>query len=300
MASIRLQKSGIASGTVELCRFSGNRLGAQVDTMQLFDAEGIEITDTVSSGLIAYEYLSADDGSEWRLFDIAGINNFQDGTNQIPQVTGGRVTRVRATFSGFPAGTTFNAWCFGYSFPNNNIDGRVYGGVKALNVQSFTENNCKIGRQHEFSFYNPSLAAGASYYIAIQTGSDPVIVKNLSLQFNSSEVSEAWHRNPTIATLPDPVTIYNFNDELAVPAKMSAYINVTPSDLGEQISPEFHSIGVDGSNNKQQSSDVTQPDAERILWRNRLYLWRVTNENAITCKIAGFFSMYEGGLSIER
>lgn len=300
MSSLRFNKRGIANGTVELCRFDYNCLGAQVDTMQFFDAEGVEITDTVTSGLITYEYLSSDDGSEWRLLDIAGINNIQDGTNQIPQVTGGRVTRIRATFDGFPAGTTFNAWCFGYSFPNNNIDGRVYGGVKAFNVQSFTENNCKIGRQHEFSFYNPSLDAGSSYYIAIQTGSDPVIVKNLSLQFNSSAVTEAWYRNPTIATLPTPTPIYNFNDELAVPVKMMAYTGVTPSNLGEQISPEFYSIGVDGSNNKQQSSDANQPDAERILWRNRLYLWRVTNVNSVTCKVSGFFSMYEGGLSIER
>ena len=300
MSSLRFSKTGIASGVVELCSFPYNCLGAQVDTMQLFNAEGVEVTDTVTTGLISYEYLSSDDGSEWRLFDIAAINNFQDGTNQIPQVTGGRVTRIRATFDSFPVGTTFKAWCFGYSFPNNNIDGRVYGGVKAFNVQSFTENNCKIGRQHEFAFYVAELNPAESYHIAIQTGDDPVLIKTLAVQFNSSEVTEVWYKNPVIATLPTPTPIYNFNDELAVPVKMTAYLGVTPSNLVTQISPEFHSIGVDGSNNQQQSSDAILPDAERILWRNRLYLWKVTNVNSVTCKVSGFFSMYEGGLSIER
>jgi hypothetical protein len=302
MASLRFNKQGLASGTVEICQFPYNCLGAQVDTMQLFDADGIEITDTVPSGSIVYQYLSADDGSEWRNFDIAAINNVQDGSNQVPHVTGNRVTKVRATFSGFPEGTTFNAWCFGYSFPNAIIDSRVVGGVKAFNVQSFTENNCKSGTQHEFSVYIPSLGAGDSYYIAIQTSDDPILVKSFNVQFDGALTSAVWFKNPTIATLPDPITIYNLNDELAVPFKSSVYLNVTPSSAGDQISPVFMSIGNEGSNNKKVSSDSDSPDAglERVLWRNRLYLWKITNENADACKVSIVASMYEGGLSIER
>lgn len=277
--SDRQTKSGAASGTVMLAEFNYNKLACQVPTMAFFDSVGNNVTDTLTQGMVFYEYL-AGDFEEWRPFDIAPRNILTDGTNQVPQVTGTVVRKVRATFAGFPAGTTFQSAVIALHAPTANIDSRIMGGNQAINIQPFVEANSKNGTQYEAAFYIPSLAAGASAYVLMQVGAQPVALKDVQVGFKSLLLSVDTWRNPSF-TGGTPIPVFNMNDELAVPDDVTLLANPVVTNNGTQVSPSVYTLGTQDVGNRIVGTISNTVGVERILWRNSTYLLRVTNRDTV-------------------
>lgn len=309
MSNIKqIETTGTADGTVSLATFPYNPLACQIQVMRYYDPQGNDITDSLPSGSVLYEFRAAadPDDAEWRPFDIAKRNVLTDGTNAIPKVTSSLVREIRATFSNFPAGTTFKsvATCQYDAMPE--LDARIVGGTQAVNVQPFTEANSKNGTQYEAAFYIPSLPIfnpdnpdASSAFVAIQIGILPVALKDIQVGFKSLLFSVDTWRNP-IFTGGAEIPVFNMNDELAVPDDVTLLANPTVTNKGTQVSPTVYTLGTQNAGNRINGTISNTAGVERILWRNSTYLLRVTNRDTVnTTPVTAVATWYQGGLSIE-
>lgn len=174
----------------------------------------------------------------------------------------------------------------------------VINGSEALTVQAFTELNCKSGRQYEASAYIPVLAAGTSSDIVFEIGDEPVILKEVILQFDSKVISTASYRSPdyTGGALLD---VYNMSDRDPVAQDIVIKLGVAVSSVGVQISPTITTIGSEGVGNLRIGSISAPAGIERILRENTNYLLRVTNLDTIAARISAHATWYQGGLSTD-
>lgn len=171
-------------------------------------------------------------------------------------------------------------------------------GLQAFTVQPFTEINSKLGVQYEASFFNPSLASGASADIVIEVGNEPMLVKDIEVRFNVELISSAVYRSPTWSGGSE-IGVYNMSDRSPVPDDVTITAGVTVTDTGTQISPTVYSIGSEGQGNRQLSNVSQTSGVERILAENTTYLLRITNESSISSVISGISTWYQGPVSTE-
>lgn len=299
----QIAATGAADGTVELAEFPYNPLSCQIHTMRFYNAQGQDITDTLTSGVVYYEFQSsADPEGEWRAFDIAKRNVLTDGITAVPKVTATLIRKVRATFTGFPADTSFRAISMCQYDAMPEIDARAFGGTQALNVQFFPEANSKNGTQYEAE-YRTTLAAagdaGDTAYLVFDVGSQPIALKDVITQFKSLEFEDQFYRF-TDFNGGTPVDIFNLNDELAVPELLDILSGATINDIGEPVSPAISTLGNLNQGNKAQSNIANTAGVERIMWRNRTYAYRMTNlDSTNPCPVRILATWYQGGLSIE-
>lgn len=177
-------------------------------------------------------------------------------------------------------------------------DPRTIDGIKAITTQPFTELNSKLGTQYEAAFYMPSLAAEASTDIIIVIGStNPVLIKDISLQFNSERVSTQLFTSP-LYTNGTEITVYNLNDEDAVADDITLIGGATVSSPGAAVSPEIVSIGTENLGNRAVSSVAGGVGVERKLRAGGTYCYRITNLDTTNgAEISGVATWYQGPLS---
>ena len=179
-----------------------------------------------------------------------------------------------------------------------SINEQVIGGNKAITVQSFAEKNSKDGTQYEAAFFEPDLDSGASVDIVLVVGDNPILMKDISIQFNVEDISSQWFRNP-VYTGGTEMQVYNFNDEQAVPDDVTILAGPTVTDTGTAVGPLIHSLGEEKRGNFRASNVSQGVGFERVLWSNSTYLFRLTNESDISAKVAGFATWFQGVLSTQ-
>lgn len=179
------------------------------------------------------------------------------------------------------------------------FDPRVVDGNKAITSQSFTELNSKTGRQYEASFYDDALAASGVADIAFEVGDDPVLMKDVAIQFTSLVISLQVFKGPTF-TGGNAITIYNMYEGGAVSPTSTVTGNVSTSDAGTPISPTEYSLGATAQGNRLISSGAGGVGVERVLSAGETYLFRITNEDDTNASmIAGLATWYQGPISVN-
>lgn len=179
------------------------------------------------------------------------------------------------------------------------FDPRVIDGNKAITSQSFTELNSKTGRQYEASFYQASLAASGVSDIAFEVGDDPVLIKDVGIQFTSAITSLQVFKGPTF-TGGAGITIYNLNDAGAVTPTSIVTGGVSTSDTGAAVSPKQYSLGAEGIGERLLSTTGIGVGVERVLEAGATYLFRITNEDDTNATmIAGLATWYQGPISVN-
>lgn len=219
------------------------------------------------------------------------------GVGNIAQVDGGlsgawvRAVGASAVLSVQPAHYGIRRFAFS--------DPRVVDGNKAFTVQSFSELNSKRGTQYEAAFYLASLAAGASVDLAFVIGAGRVLIKDISVQFDSAEIATQLFRAPTY-TGGSALGVYSMNDQDAVAGTVSVLSGVTTSSPGVAVGPQIRSLGSEAVGNRAQSSFAGGVGVERVLRANATYLYRVTNTDPTNAtRIAGVSTWYQGPLSVD-
>ena len=197
--------------------------------------------------------------------------------------------------------------------PSDMIDGEIEGqrrvkvaineplidGDKAVTVQMFTELNSRTGRQYEASFYVPALASGASADVVIVVGAEKMLIKDISVQFESDEIQTQLFRGPSY-TGGTEIPVFNLNDGGAVPDDVELLAGASVTDTGTAVGPAVRSLGVaPGFILPRQTSLGQGVGVERVLADNATYLYRITNTNGATTRIAGLATWYQGPISTE-
>lgn len=175
------------------------------------------------------------------------------------------------------------------------IDYRVYTGLKALTTQPFIESNVKNGTQWEVSFENAAVVAGGNADAVMQTGNQYVLVKNRQVSFTGSEIEISVYKNPTY-TGGTPLPVYNLNTSFATAPLATLYAGVSVTSVGTEIAAKTHAYGSD-TNANQTVGSYNVIGIERVLQPNTAYLLRIQNQSAITAKVAGYITFYEGEIS---
>lgn len=175
------------------------------------------------------------------------------------------------------------------------IDYRVYTGLKGLTTQPFIEANVKNGTQWELSFENPSLASGANSDAILTTGASYVLVKSRLINFTGSEIEVSVYKDTTY-TGGVTVPIYNLNTQIGGSPLSIAKAGISVVSLGTEIAAKTYAYGAD-TNANQAVGSFNVVGIERVLAPNTTYMLRVTNQAAVSIKVAGYITFYEGEIS---
>lgn len=176
------------------------------------------------------------------------------------------------------------------------IDPEIVGGNQAITAQSFTELNSKRGTQYEAAVYTPVLPGGESLFFTLAVGANPVLIKDVLLQFNSDTISTTIFKNPTV-TNGNTVEVFNLNDAGAVVADVVLTAGVNVISTGVQVGPEIYTIGEVGQGNRAISTVGINSGVERVLEANSTYMYRITNKDTSAGAVSGLITWYQGPLS---
>lgn len=172
-------------------------------------------------------------------------------------------------------------------------------GQEAFITEPFTAVNSKTGSQFVGSIYEPALAAGAAFDIIVVVGDEPLIMKDILNEFETNALSTQWFRNP-VYTGGAPQTIYNFNDEQANPQDFTIVGGATVTDPGTPVGPEVYTLGGTTVGNRGIVRETIAGGVERILWRNSIYMYRITNQDtSASTRLVTSATWYQGPLSTE-
>lgn len=288
--------SGDASGTFESKVIRGNPLTCHLESMAFFDGSGNKFDP--SQGVTVFEYLTYDD-NEWREWDLAARNDYGDGLNYPSRVTGKLIRKVRVTFSGFPANTTFIARFYHLPVADGSLDARVQNGDQALTIQPFTEQNSKDGLQFYKNFAIDALATSGTRWTIIQTGNKDVLMKTIDMKGNN-ELFDFTIFEGTDFTPNTPLTVRNYNLRDTVPAStVTVYDGVTVNANGTQKSDPFRGVGSPSVGGRAIGS--ARGSGIEFVWKkNTVYGIRQRNlsaTNTLTGEI--YTTWYEGPISVD-
>lgn len=183
----------------------------------------------------------------------------------------------------------------------SGYDPRTIDGNKAVTTQPFTELNSKRGVQYEAAFYLAALPTGESVDIIFSIGSsNPVLIKSVVVQFESDEISTQLFVGPSY-TGGAEIPVYNLNDAGAVVDDVVVVSGATVSDTGLAVGPEIRTLGAAPGFLTQGLINVGMAaGVERVLAANADYLYRITNTDGATTRIAGIATWYQGPLSVDE
>lgn len=172
-----------------------------------------------------------------------------------------------------------------------SVEEPYFNGERAINTQSYTESNIKLGVQHEASVLLLGVTGGASNDTIWLTGPSPVILKSRSIGFSGSGVSALIFEGATYSG-GTPIPIYNPNAINPVATEALILSGATITDEGIQIFAAEHLIG---SASQQGKGSSTRPfGQEKIMKPNTVYLFRLTSLDAQAEDITSLVSWFEG------
>lgn len=171
----------------------------------------------------------------------------------------------------------------------------LYSGLRAVNVQTYTESNSKLGLQHEGSTLLtdvPSLAKNDTIFL---TGALPVSLKGRIIGFTGVGVIAEIFETPTYTGgVSAPYQNASAINPVAGLSEIIVGANVT-ADGVLKFAPD-HLIGNLSNQGKGTASTVV--GQEKILKPDTAYLFRLTSLDTQPQDIASLLTWYEGELDL--
>lgn len=167
-------------------------------------------------------------------------------------------------------------------------------GRRAINVQTYTESNSKLGLQHEGSTLF-TLAGSASNDTIFLTGDLPVSLKGRVLGYTGDGVTAEIF---TGATYSGGVSApyQNASDINPVTGLSQIIVGATITDEGSLAFAPNHLIGNTSNQGKGTASAVA--GRESLLKPNTAYLFRITSLDTASQEVTSLLTWYEGLLDL--
>lgn len=173
------------------------------------------------------------------------------------------------------------------------IPTQAFLGLRALNVQSYTESNVKLGLQYEYSAHNATLGGGGVSNLILITGSKPVIIKDRQIGCTGAGVTARVYKDPTY-TGGTAGTIFNLRqDGLAVPTTCQLKVAPTVTAVGTEIAAPTYVVG-SGNGPLSNAGTFSSRGLERILPANTTFLLQITNRDNGSIQLGTYVTWYEG------
>lgn len=180
------------------------------------------------------------------------------------------------------------------SYNNSGIPTDAFRGLRALNTQSYTESNIKLGLEHEGSTLL-TVSGNAENDTIFLTGNTTVLLKSRTIGYSGRGVTAEIYIAPTysggtLATYQNPNTLN------PVVGLSQIIVGTTVTADGTLAFAPVHLLGSTGQNTKGLAgADIGQ---EKVLAPNTAYLFRLTNLDSRTEQISSYLSWYEGPLDL--
>lgn len=291
-ASIALVATGVVNITITQ-DVTDTCLTIYARKIEFSNTADFAVLVTPSAGTVDLFY---GDGSHYNSFR-AGRNLVAGSTVLYTPMTTGNVHNVRVITAGI-TGANFVRVTFDCHFTYDpNIDPRVYTGLQAFTVQSFTEVNSKNGTQYEASSRVLNLANGANIDTLFTTGNNPVLVKSRKISYNGTSFVARVYSGTTY-TGGTIIPYFNLNNRNPVAGTVVIRGGATITGVGTEIATPTYGVGSDGQGSRAVAS-FSDIGIERVLASNTTYLLRITNDSGAAQNIAAYLTWYEGPISSE-
>lgn len=208
----------------------------------------------------------------------------------------GHFSALRFTVSGSTGGSGQIVGEAGPIGQTGHPDG-VANGLRALNVQSYTESNTKLGTQFYFQSQVPSIAAAGTFAYGFTTGALPVLVKDRQLMAYGAQVTLQLFKQPTFSG-GTPVAVQNYNDINPVASTVIVAKGVTVSSQGTAWDDAARIFGAPST--AQRSSSGFSPGGDRVLRPNSTYLILITNPDNAAAQVDYYLTWFEGVPDLPR
>ena len=180
------------------------------------------------------------------------------------------------------------------SYNSSGIPTDAFRGFRALNTQSYTESNIKLGLQHEGSTLYTAAGSSSNDTIFL-TGALPVILKVRSVGYSGIGVSTFIYINPTY-TGGTSVPYQNPNSINPVAGLAQILVSPIVTADGMLLAAPTHLLG--GTSNQSKGVASAAVGQEKILAPNTAFLLRLTNLDAHEAEITSYLSWYEGPIDL--
>lgn len=181
------------------------------------------------------------------------------------------------------------------SYNSAGIPADAFVGMRAVNVQSYTESNIKLGVEHEASRIF-TLAGNANSDSILITGNKPLALKARTIGYDGSGIAAYIFRAPTYSGESALILPRNPNDINPITSEVELYTDATVTADGTEVFAPAFLLGGSGTHGKGAvGADLGQ---EKILRPNTTYLLRLTNLDSQSMQVAAYISWYEGGLDL--
>lgn len=208
----------------------------------------------------------------------------------------GHFVALRFTLSGVVGGSGVIVGSAGPVVQTTWPDG-VLVGLRALNVQSYTESNTKLGTQFYFQIQIPTVTAGGAVSIGFTTGALPVLVKDRQMTAFGSLVTLQLFKAPTF-TGGTAIAVQNYNDINPVATTVTIAKGVTVSNSGTPWGDPVRVFG--SSSTAQRTSSGLAPGGDRVLKPNSKYLITISNPDNADAQVDYYLSWFEGQPDMPR
>lgn len=173
----------------------------------------------------------------------------------------------------------------------------IYTGLRAVNVQNYTESNVKLGLQHGLTV-ELSLTAGQTKYLTFKTPAvDNVILKT---RFITTDGGMRYRPRKNVVVTNDglvqPST--NFNGQSANVA--GSVVRLGPSVITNAGVPFDIVRSANGQGGQKEPGVFAGDGLERVLAKDTTYLLEFENTDNITIYIIYSITWYEGVLDLPR
>lgn len=170
----------------------------------------------------------------------------------------------------------------------------VSEGFRALNVQTYTESNSKLGLQHEGStlFTLGALDKNDTFFV---TGALPVSLKGRVIGYTGDGVTAEIYTGATY-TGGTPAVYQNASDINPVAGLSQIIVGATVSDAGTLAFAPNHLIGNTSNQGKGTAGIVV--GRESLLKPNTTYLFRITSIDSAAQDVTSLLTWYEGELDL--
>lgn len=167
-----------------------------------------------------------------------------------------------------------------------------FNGRRALNVQSYTEANVKLGVQFEASLFKPDLTAGGSIAAVFITGAKPISMKAIQIAMNGSGVTLQLFKNPVYSG-GNAITVFNLTELSPIATSVTIFDAVVVTNAGTAIAAPLYYIG-STQPGISAASTTGVVGLERMLAPNTTYLIRGTSRDSASSDISNYMTWYEG------
>lgn len=210
----------------------------------------------------------------------------------------GHFQALRLTLAGVVGGT---GQLYGVAVPQPAaVPDYAATGGRALNVQSYTESNTKLGTQFYFQTTQAALAGGATYNIVFTVGAKPVLVKDRSIYTNGVNISVQLFKAPTGVSGGTAIPVQNYNDINPVATTVSVLGGATVTGNGTAWGSPAHVYNASANGQGQRSGSGLAPLGDRVLLPGKAYMIQIINNDTNAAPFDYFLTWFEGQPDLPR